>query len=98
MKALKGASNEDYTKQFSLWDKCLKDNGVDSCEKLYTKLFESIKKNPAFAKKPVHSKPKRDHNKKVKRVGRKIRKEKALKRLALLRKEKAKEAKGKDAA
>ncbi len=32
-------------KQFSQWDKCLKDNGVESVEALFTKVFESIRKN-----------------------------------------------------
>lgn len=63
MKELKSDA-EAYNKQFRLWDACLKKNGVDSCEKLYAKVHDAIRKNPEFVKKAAKDKPKRDFMKK----------------------------------
>jgi len=46
MKELKYEGEEDYKTQFRLWDECLKGAKVDSCEKLYTKVHDEIRKNP----------------------------------------------------
>jgi len=46
MKELKDEGEEDYKTQFRLWDECLKAAKVDTCEKLYTKVFDEIRKNP----------------------------------------------------
>lgn len=43
--ALKEDQNA-YQKQFSLWDKCLKDNGVESVEELFGKIHAKILANP----------------------------------------------------
>jgi dihydroneopterin aldolase len=51
MKVLKGESSEAYEKQFSHWDKCLKDNKAKSVEELMEKIFEKIKSDPVFVKK-----------------------------------------------
>ena len=64
MKDLKKNDAEKYKKQFSLWDACLKKNAVDTCEKLYTKVHDAIRKNPDFVKKAKKDKPKRDWMKK----------------------------------
>ena len=55
---------EEFTRQFSFWGKCLETNKVDSVEKLYAKLHDSIRKNPEAQKKEVKKAPKRDHAKK----------------------------------
>jgi len=34
-----------FAKQFSKWDKCLKDNKVTKIEDLYKKIFTEIRKN-----------------------------------------------------
>jgi large subunit ribosomal protein L5e len=47
MKTLKDSDKEAYTKQFSKWDAALKKSNVTSLEKLYTKVHEEIRKNPA---------------------------------------------------
>jgi len=58
MKELKEEGDEDYKTQFRLWDECLKAAKVDTCEKLYTKVFDEIRKNPdAPAKKKTEKKP-----------------------------------------
>jgi len=49
MKHLKEKGN--FERQFSKWDANLKKAGVTSLEKLYTKVHEEIKKNPAAVKK-----------------------------------------------
>lgn len=54
---------ESYNKQFSQWDKTLKAAGVDTVEKLFTKVFADIKKDSAFVKRAVKANPKRTHNK-----------------------------------
>jgi len=55
MKKLKG---DDFKKQFSNWDKCLKDAKVDSVDKLYTKIHDEIRKNPVKdAKKKKEKQP-----------------------------------------
>ena len=46
MKLLKKEGNDAYLKQFSAWDKCLKDNGCSSVEDLFTKVFENVRKTP----------------------------------------------------
>lgn len=51
MAALKEESEEDYLKQFSQWDKCLKANKVDSVEALYQKVHAAIMKDSSFHKK-----------------------------------------------
>ena len=43
MAKLKEESEDAYLKQFSKWDKCLKDNGVASVEALMEKVFEAIR-------------------------------------------------------
>jgi large subunit ribosomal protein L5e len=40
-----------YKKQFSQWDLCLQKAGVDTLEKLYTKIHDEIRKNPVRAAK-----------------------------------------------
>jgi large subunit ribosomal protein L5e len=50
MKELKDDGEEDYKTQFRRWDECLKAAKVDTCEKLYTKVHDEIKKNPDFTK------------------------------------------------
>lgn len=57
-----------FTRQFSLWDKCLKDNKVKTIEDLYKKVYQEIRKNPAKApgKKRVKKQEKKK-NSKVKR-------------------------------
>lgn len=59
MKELKDEGEEDYKTQFRLWDECLKAAKVDTLEKLYTKVFDEIRKNPdAVGKKKEHKAPK----------------------------------------
>lgn len=43
-------NKEAYDKQFSKWDKCLKDNGVECVEDLFEKVFEAVR-NEKFEKK-----------------------------------------------
>lgn len=43
MEKLKEKGDEFYNKQFSQWDKCLKDNGCESVEDLMEKVFGAIK-------------------------------------------------------
>ncbi len=45
MTVLKAEGNDRYLKQFSQWDKCLKDNKVETVEALMTKVFEGIRKS-----------------------------------------------------
>lgn len=47
MKHLKDTDKDAYTRQFSKWDANMKKNNVTSLEKLYTKVHEEIRKNPA---------------------------------------------------
>ena len=61
MKKLKGSERESL--QFSLWNECLKKSGAGSVEKLYQKIHNEIRKNPAYTKKAAKEKPKRDHTK-----------------------------------
>lgn len=64
MKYLKEQGTEAYQKQFSKWDKALKDAKVDSVEKLFTKVHAEIRKNPDRVKSTKkNDKPKRDHKK-----------------------------------
>lgn len=50
MKNLKKDKPDDFKKQFSLWDKTLKDSKAATVEALFTKIFDEIRKNPDFAK------------------------------------------------
>jgi len=47
MKHLRDSDKEGYTRQFSKWEANMKKANVTSLEKLYTKVHEEIKKNPA---------------------------------------------------
>jgi large subunit ribosomal protein L5e len=47
MTELKKDDKEAYARQFSKWEANLKKSGVTSLEKLYTKVHEEIRKNPA---------------------------------------------------
>jgi len=47
MKQLKDSDKDAYNRQFSKWDANLKKANVTSLEKLYTKVHEEIRKNPA---------------------------------------------------
>jgi len=46
-----------YGKQFSLWDKCLKENKLDSLEELYKKVHDEIRKNPDRVTQKKNTKP-----------------------------------------
>lgn len=85
MKKLKKESNEDYQKQFSVWIKCLEGSKVDSVEKLFTKIQDSIRKNPDFVKKDAKKdKPKREFLKKRQvKLNRAQRKERVQKKIAI---------------
>ena len=50
MDILKKENKEKYTKQFSKWDKCLKDAKVSTVEALYKKIHDEIRKNPEHIK------------------------------------------------
>jgi len=56
MKSLKSGT-EAYTKQFKNWDSALKASKLESVEKLYTQVFEAIKKDPKFTKKAKKANP-----------------------------------------
>jgi large subunit ribosomal protein L5e len=95
MKELKSDA-EAYKKQFNLWDACLKKNGVDTCEKLFAKIHEAIKKNPDFVKKAQKDKPKRDFlKKKQKPLTREQRKKNVAKKIEIAMKQKAGKKKNK---
>jgi len=47
MKKLREGDKDGYQRQFSKWDASLKKAGVNSLEKLYAKVHEEIRKNPA---------------------------------------------------
>jgi len=47
MKTLRDSDKDAYAKQYSQWDAALKKANVTSLEKLYTKVHEEIRKNPA---------------------------------------------------
>jgi large subunit ribosomal protein L5e len=47
MKTLRDSDKEGFQRQFSKWDAALKKANVTSLEKLYTKVHEEIRKNPA---------------------------------------------------
>jgi len=55
MTSLKG-DKDAYAKQFSKWDANLKKAGVTSLEKLYTKVHDEIRKNPAAPAKKADKK------------------------------------------
>jgi len=57
MKTLRDSDKEAYTKQYSKWDAALKKANVTSLEKLYTKVHEEIRKNPAAPAKKDTKKP-----------------------------------------
>jgi large subunit ribosomal protein L5e len=46
MDHLEENDKEKYGRQFSKWDKCLKENNLDSLEELYKKVHDEIRKNP----------------------------------------------------
>jgi large subunit ribosomal protein L5e len=56
MKKIKGDAAA-YKLQFSKWDETLKKANVDTLEKLYTKVHDEIRKNPAHAKKDKKRNP-----------------------------------------
>jgi len=56
MKELKDEGEEEYKLQFRLWDDTLKAAKVDTLEKLYTKVFDEIRKNPEAPPKKTHEK------------------------------------------
>jgi len=47
MKTLRDSDKDAYAKQYSKWDAALKKANVTSLEKLYTKVHDEIRKNPA---------------------------------------------------
>lgn len=84
MDTLKEESNEEYMKQFSKWDKCLKAAKVSTVEELYKKVHASILKDSSFSKKKAMASPKRDHSKyRTKRIGRKGRALKASEKIKI---------------
>jgi hypothetical protein len=84
MESLKEESQEDYMKQFSQWDKCLKANKVSSVEALFTKVHAAILKDPSFTKKKPAAAPKRDHSKyRTNRTGRVARKNRANEKIKI---------------
>lgn len=88
---LKKEGDEDYKKQFSKWDEVLKKAGVASIEKLYTKVFDEIRKNPDRVSKPAKKDFKRDHAKKKQRKLNAVAKRaNAIKRIEFQIKKKAK--------
>lgn len=90
MKELKKNNPEGFNKQFRLWDACLKKNGVDTCEKLYTKVHDCIRKNPDFVKKAQKDKPTRDFMKKrLRPLNREQRKKNVAKKIEIAVKQKA---------
>jgi large subunit ribosomal protein L5e len=56
MKKLREGDKDAYQRQFSKWDASLKKTGVNSFEKLYAKIHEEIRKNPAVPAKPEKKK------------------------------------------
>merc|ERR1712050_258215 len=50
MDKLKAESEETYNRQFSKWDKCLKDTGMESVEDLFISIHEKIRASPAHKK------------------------------------------------
>jgi large subunit ribosomal protein L5e len=56
MKTLKDEGDEDYKTQFRLWDEALKAAKVDTLEKLYTKVFDEIRKSPEAPAKKTQEK------------------------------------------
>lgn len=84
MASLKEEGEQEYKDQFSQWDKCLKTNKVSSVKALYEKVHAGIMKDPAFKKKAVKANPDRKHSQFRKpKVGRKVRKERANKKIQL---------------
>ena len=57
MDRLEEEDKAKYQKQFSKWDKCLKDNKLDSLEELYKKVHEQIRKNPDRVSPKKNEKP-----------------------------------------
>jgi large subunit ribosomal protein L5e len=84
MAQLKEESQEEYLKQFSKWDACLKKAGVASVEKLMEKVHASIRKNPDFTKKAAAANPKREHSKySLPKLNAAQRKERATKKIEI---------------
>lgn len=57
MDKLEESDKNKYAKQFSLWDKCLKDAKLDSLEELYKKVHDEIRKNPDRVTQKKNQKP-----------------------------------------
>jgi len=57
MKHLRDSDKEGFQRQFSKWDANMKKANVTSLEKLYTKVHEEIRKNPAAQAKKERKKP-----------------------------------------
>ena len=86
MSKIKGT--EKGTLQFKVWNECLSKAGCGTVEKLYAKVHEEIRKNPAFAKKDAKKDPKRDHKKfSSKRLTKPQRRANAQKRIEIRLKE-----------
>eukprot|EP00825_Cyclidium_porcatum_P012109 TRINITY_DN162_c0_g1_i3.p1 TRINITY_DN162_c0_g1~~TRINITY_DN162_c0_g1_i3.p1 ORF type:complete len:319 (-),score=81.89 TRINITY_DN162_c0_g1_i3:50-1006(-) len=84
MKELK-ENQEDYNRQFSIWDKQLKEKNAKSCEDLYTQLHKYIKEHPERAAKKEEKKQDRTKQMKFhqKKLSKKQKKENALKRIQI---------------
>jgi large subunit ribosomal protein L5e len=61
MDKLEEEDKAKYTKQFSKWDKCLKDTKLDSVEELYKKIHDEIRKNPDRLSVKKNANPVRKH-------------------------------------
>lgn len=61
MDKLEEEDKTKYAKQFSRWDKCLKDAKLDSLEELYKKIHDEIRKNPDRVTEKKNTKPVRKH-------------------------------------
>jgi large subunit ribosomal protein L5e len=59
MNQLKKEDAARFKRQFSQWEKCLADAKVKSCEELYKKVHEAIKKDPSRKKAAGNAKPTR---------------------------------------
>jgi large subunit ribosomal protein L5e len=59
MNQLKKEDAAKYKRQFSQWEKCLADAKVKTCEDLYKKVHEAIKKDPSRKKAKGNAKPTR---------------------------------------
>merc|ERR1712203_615277 len=57
MDKLKNDSEDDFNKQFSKWNKCLKDAKVETCEDLFKNVHAGIRADPVYNKKKREQKP-----------------------------------------